>query len=118
MHVLLSWLVLSLAVWLTAMVLPGFEVRGFKGAIVVSALFGLLSWGLGHVLFFVIGIGTLGLGFLLAFITRWFVTALLLKLTDALSESLKIESFKTAFVGALIMSGLGTLAQMALHVIG
>lgn len=115
MHVLLSWLVLSFAVWLTAMILPGFDVRGFKGAVVVSALFGLLSWALGHLLFFIIGIGTLGLGFLLAFLTRWIVMALLLKLTDALSDSLKIKSLKTAFFGALIMSGLGTLGQMALH---
>ncbi len=117
MHILLSWLVLSVAVYLTAVVLPGFEVRGFGGAAVVAAVFGLLNWLLGWVLFVVIGLGTLGLGFLLAFLTRWIVMALLLKLTDALLDSLKIRSLGMAFVGAAVMSLLGTAGQWAVHLL-
>jgi putative membrane protein len=111
MDLLLSWLVLSVSVWLTAAILPGFEVRGFWGAVKVAALFGLLNWLIGWFIFFMIGVGTLGLGFLLAFITRWLVSALLLKLTDAFSSSLKIASFGRAFLAAMVMSGIGTLAE-------
>src|SRR5262245_14922117 len=104
MHMLASWLVLSVAVWLTAAVLPGFEVRGFKGAVIVAAIFGLLSWLLAKFLFGVIAFGTLGIGLLFAFLTRWLVMTLLIMLTDAISDHLKIKNFGTAALGALIMS--------------
>jgi putative membrane protein len=115
MGILLSWLVLSLSVWLTAMILPGFSVNGAYGAVKVAALFGLLNWLLGKLIFVVIGIGTLGIGFLLAFLTRWIVNAILLKITDALSSSLKIKSFGYALLAALVMSGFGTLAEYAIR---
>jgi len=117
MEILLSWLVMSIAVWLTAVLLPGFEVRGFGGAVIVAAVFGLLNWLLGWLLFVVIGLGTLGLGFLMAFLTRWLVMALLLKLTDALLDSLEIRSLGMAFLGAAVMSLLGTAGQWAVHLI-
>jgi len=114
-HILLSWLVLSVAVWVTAAILPGFRVNGFGGAVRVAALFGILNWLLGWLIFVVLGVATLGLGFLLAFITRWIVMALLLKLTDALSSNFKVQSFGTAVIGALLMSGIGTLAEYGLR---
>jgi uncharacterized membrane protein YvlD (DUF360 family) len=70
---------------------------------------------LGKLVFVLIGIGTLGLGFLLAFVTRFVATALLLKLTDSLSDSLEIKNFRTAFVAALIVSATGTVAEWALQ---
>ncbi len=115
MHLLLSWLVLSVSFWITAAILPGFQVKSFGGAIGVAALFGILNWLLGWFIFVVLGIATLGLGFLLAFITRWIVMAVLLKLTDALSSNFKVKSFGTAVIGALLMSGIGTLAEYGLR---
>ena len=111
MGLIISWLVLALAVWVTAMILPGFKVKGFRGALIVAIVFGLLNWALGWVLFVVIGVGTLGLGFLLAFVTRWVVDAILLKMTDALMDSLTIKGFGWAMAAALIMSLVGTFAE-------
>lgn len=111
MELLASWFVLALAIWLTAILLPGFEVRGAKGALLVAAVFGLLNWLLGWLLSLFIGIATLGLGFLLAFLTRWLVNAILLKLTDALMKDLTIRSFKVALVGALLMSFFGSVGE-------
>lgn len=115
MRMLLSWLVLSISVWVTAGILPGFRVNGFGGAIRAAAVFGILNWLLGWLIFVVLGIATLGIGFLLAFITRWFVMALLLKFTDSLSSSLKIKDFSTAIVGALLIAGIGTVAEYGVH---
>ncbi len=115
MHIVVSWLVLSLAVWVTALILPGFKVRGVGGALVVGAIFGLLNWLLGWLFFVIIGLGTLGLGFLLAFITRWIVDAIILKITDALTDRLEIRSFGWAMAAALVMSLVGTAAEYALH---
>ena len=114
MSMFLSWLILSISVWLTAAILPGFEVTSFWGAIKVAALFGLLNFFLGWLLFVVLGIATLGIGFLLAFLLRWLVNAVLLKITDAFSTSLRIKSFGTALIGAFLMSGIGSLGEFAL----
>jgi putative membrane protein len=111
MSIVLSWLILSFAVWLTAVVLPGFHVKSFGSAIVVAALFGILNFVLGWILFAVLTVATLGLAWLLAFITRWIINAILLKLTDSLTDRLKIDSFAWALAGALMMSALGTLGE-------
>jgi putative membrane protein len=111
MSLILSWLILSLAVWVTAMVLPGFHVKNFSSAIMVAAIFGVLNFFLGWLLFAVFTIATLGLAWLLAFITRWIINAILLKLTDALTDRLRIDSFGWALAGAALMSLLGTLGE-------
>ena len=117
MAILLSWLVMTAAFWLTARVLPGFSVKGFRGALIVAAVFGIVNWLIGWLLFVVIGVASLGIGFLLAFLTRWLVNAILLKLTDSLSSNLSIRSFPTALIGALLLSLFATLTQWVLGVV-
>jgi putative membrane protein len=108
---ILSWLILSAAVWVTAMILPGFHVKSFGSAILVAALFGVLNFLLGWLFMVVFTIATLGLALLLAFITRWIVNAIVLKLVDALTDHLTIDSFGWALLGALMMSALGTVGE-------
>jgi putative membrane protein len=110
-NLILSWLILSLAVWLTAEVLPGFHVKGFGSAVLVAALFGVLNYLLGWLFFVVLTIATLGLALLFAFITRWVINAIILKLTDALTDHLTIDSFGWALGGAFMMSALGTIGE-------
>ena len=114
MELLISWLILSLAVWVTALVLLGFHIKNFGGAVLVAAIFGVLNTLIGWLLFTLLAIATLGLALLLAFITRWIVMAILLQFTASLTGALKIDSFGQAFLGALIMSAVGTLAQWLL----
>lgn len=111
MSLLVSWLVMSIAVWLTAALLPGFHIKGFGSAILVAALFGLLNMLIGWLLFAVLAIATLGIGVLLAFITRWIVNAILLKIVDAMTDHLTIDGFRWALGGALVMSLLTTLGE-------
>jgi putative membrane protein len=111
MSLLLSWVILSVAVWITAVILPGFHVKSFGGAFVVAAVFGILNYLLGWIFFVFFAIGTLGLALLLAFLTRWIINAILLKLTAALTDALKIDSFGWALGGALLMSVLGTAGE-------
>lgn len=111
MDMLISWVILSLAVWITAIVLPGFHVKGFVSAFIVAAIFGILNFLLGWLFFTVFTIATLGLAWLLAFITRWIINAILLMLTDALTSHLRIDGFRWALLGALMMSAVGTVAQ-------
>lgn len=111
MELLLSWLILAFAVWLTAAVLPGFHVKGFGSALLVAAVFGVLNFLLGWLLFAVFTVITLGIAWLLAFITRWIIDAIVLKLTDSLTDHLSIDSFGWALGGALMMSLIGTVGE-------
>jgi putative membrane protein len=115
MSLVLTWLISSAAVWLTAQILPGFTVNGFKGALISSAVIGLLEVLVGWLLFFVIGIGTLGIGFLLAFVTHVVVTAILILLTDRITTSLKVRSFGTAFIGAIMIGAVSSVLTRVLH---
>jgi putative membrane protein len=117
MSLILSWLILSFAVWLTAAVLPGFHVKSFGSALLVAAIFGLLNFLLGWLLFAVFTIATLGLAWLLAFITRWIINAILLMLTDRLTDHLTVDSFGWALVGALMMSAIGTLGEWLVRLV-
>lgn len=111
MELLLSWLILSVAVWVTDAVLPGFHVKSFGSAVLVAAIFGILNFLLGWLLFAVFTVVTLGIAWLLAFVTRWIINAILLVLTDKLTDHLKIDSFGWALGGALMMSLIGTVGE-------
>ncbi len=114
MNLLLSWLILSVSVWVTAAILPGIKVRSFGGAIWAAAIFGVLNALLGWLFFTVFAIATLGLAWLLAFLTRWIINAILLSLTGKLTDALEVRSFGSALVGALVMSLVGTFLQWLL----
>lgn len=111
MGLLLTWVILSVSVWVTAVVLPGFHVKSFGSAFIVAAIFGVLNFFLGWIFFTIFAIGTLGIAILLAFLTRWIINAILLKMTDALSDALEIDSFGWALGGALMMSVLGSAGE-------
>jgi putative membrane protein len=115
MGFVLSWLILSLAVWVTAIVLPGFHVKSPGSALLVAAIFGVLNFLLGWLFFVVFAVATLGLAILLAFVTRLVINAILLAITDALTDHLTIDHFGWALGGALMMSVLGTLGEWALR---
>jgi len=111
MTLLLSWLILTVAVWLTAVLLPGFHVKSFGSAIIVAALVGVFNFLIGWLLFAFFTVATLGIAWLLAFITRWIIDAIILKLVDAMSDRLKIDGFGWALAGAFVMSLIGTLGE-------
>jgi putative membrane protein len=111
MGLLISWLIYSLAVWLTAVILPGFHVRSIGSAFLVAAIFGVLNFLLGWLFFAVFAIATLGIAILLSFITRWIINAIMLKITDAMTDALKIDNFGWALGGALLMSLLGSVGE-------
>ena len=118
MSFLLSWLVLALAVWATAALMPSVQLRDFPSAVITAAVFGLLNFFLGWLFMVVFGIVTLGIAWLLSFVTRWLIDAILLKLTDSLFEGFHIETFGSALLAALLMSGFGTLGQWLLASLG
>jgi putative membrane protein len=118
LSLLLSWLVLSLSVYVVSELLPGVILRKPADAIIVAALLGIVNLLIGWLLFFVIGVVTLGIGFLLAFVTRWIVGAIILMLVAAMTERLEVRGFGTALLAALLMSLIGTVAETAIRTLG
>lgn len=109
---LISWLILSCSVWLTSKVVPGFELEeGFGNAVLIAAMFGVLNATLGFVLFHLIGITTLFIGYILAFVTRAIVSAIVLTIVDKMSDKLKIESFPVAIASGIAISIGGAIGD-------
>ena len=115
MDLIISWLIMTFAVWLTAAVLPGFHVRDMGSAFIVAAIFGILNFLLGWLLFALIAVATLGIGLLLAFITRLIVNAILLTVTDKITDRLTIDSFGWSVGGAALISLISTAAEWLLR---
>jgi len=112
----ISWAVATLAMWAASHFLDGIEIKGgVLGHVITAGVFGLLNVLVGWLLFMVLGLATMGLGFVFAFITRLVVTAIVLKITDAVSSKLTVSGFGTALVAALIMSVVTGVTEWALQ---
>ena len=114
MTLLINWLAFALAFLVASWVIPGFKVRGVGGAFVGAAPFGVLGFLLGWLLYALLGVATLGIGFLFGFITRWVVSAIILLLADALSSKVEVKGFGSALLAALVISVIGTGAEQLL----
>ncbi len=115
MNLLLSWLVQSLAVWAASQIVPGVSVPSFSAAIIVAAILGLINFLLGALIFNVLAIGTLGLGYLLAFVTRWVTSAILLKIVAAMTDKLQLSGFSAAMIAALVIAIIGAAGDRLLN---
>jgi putative membrane protein len=103
---LIKWALLAVAFAITAWLLTGMEVSGgFWGYVWVSALFGIVNAVVGtilRILTFPLTLLTLGL-FLIV------INALMLELTDWLSDHLSIDEFWWTAIWAAIILSLATV---------
>jgi putative membrane protein len=110
----IAWLILTLGVLAAAKLVPGVSVPDFWDAVIVAAVFGILNVLLAKLLFILFGVLTLGIGFLFFFITFWVINAILLKMTDVLTERMTIRGFGSALLAALVISIVGALGHMVI----
>jgi len=103
-HLFARWLLMSIAVWITAKVVPGIRIKSVGSAVVVAAVYGILNTLLGRVLWF--------LTFPLAVITLGVaVNAVLLWITDKLVDELEIDGVVPLFLGAGVMGVVNWLLR-------
>lgn len=98
-------LINSIAVFLTAKLLDGVEIKSFLSAVVVAILLALVNTFIKPVIVFVtlpVTILTLGLFILV-------INALMLMLVDALTDGFKIKSFAWAVIFSIFLSILNAL---------
>ncbi|MGA3098401.1 MAG: phage holin family protein [Bryobacteraceae bacterium] len=99
-HILVSWLVSALALWIVAQIIPGIRISGFSSALLATIVIALVNATLGPVLrflFFPVTLLTLGL-FLLA------LNALLLKLASVFTPGFEVRGFLAALLGSLVLT--------------
>lgn len=100
LHILVSWLITAISLFLVAKMNVGVEVPDFKAALWGAAVFGLVNGIIGPVLrFFAFPLTLLTFG-----LFSLVVNAGLLALTAYFSSSLKVGGFWSAVIGALLLS--------------
>jgi uncharacterized membrane protein YvlD (DUF360 family) len=106
-----AWLVGALSVWTVAWLLPGVALHGAGSALLVAAVIALLNAVLPPVLAALRLPYMLVAGFLLVLIAD----ALLLRAAaDLLSDDVRVDSFGTALLAALLISAVSMVIQILL----
>jgi putative membrane protein len=112
---LIRWALLGVAFAITSWVLPGMDVvGGFWAYVWVSAIFGIVNAVIGtilRILTFPLTVLTLGLFSVV-------VNAILLEITDGLTDRLFIDSFWwTAILAAIVMSVVSMILDTLLDAV-
>jgi putative membrane protein len=106
MGFLLELLFDALVLLILAKVMPTVHVRSYGTAVGVALVIAILNATIGAIIRFPLNLITF---FLLSFIIRLIVTALMIKLADVFFRGFRVESFTTALIMAVILALAGTL---------
>ena len=104
MRLLVRWLINAISLLIVAYFVPGFEVRGLGAALIAALIIGLVNSTLGlllKVLTLPLTIVTFGL-FLIV------INAIMLKMAAAVTPGFAVQSWRAAFIGALLLSLITT----------
>ena len=107
LHLITSWLLSALALWIVAQVIPGIVVRDFGSAFIAAAVIAIVNFFVGpvlKVLAFPFILVTLGLFLLL-------INALLLKLASLFTPGFKVHGVLSAVLGSLILTILTSVLR-------
>lgn len=116
MALLISWLTVAVGLWIADKLLSGFDIAGdWKSYALVAALLGVLQFLLGWLIYVVLGVATLGLGFLFSFVTRLVASAIVLLIVDKLSRRMTVRGFVPALLAAIIISLTSSLVDFVLR---
>lgn len=109
---LVSWALAAAALLLADRLFEGVRLRGdFADALWVAACFSLLSFLLSWLIFGLLGIVTLGIGFLFSFITQLVTAAIVVRLTSALSSRFSVSGFAPALGTAVLLALAGEIGH-------
>jgi putative membrane protein len=97
---LINWLLSALAVWVVSRLIPGFHVTSIPAALIAALVIGFVNATLGALLKLI----TLPLTILTLGIFWFVINALMLELASAVVSGFRIDSFASAFWGAIVLS--------------
>jgi putative membrane protein len=103
MGMLLRWVITAVALYLTALIVPGVRVAGFAGAMLAALVLGILNVLLRPLVLLV----TLPLNILTFGLFTFAVNALMLYFVARLTHQIVLESVLAAFAAAVVLSAVG-----------
>jgi putative membrane protein len=106
MHFIINLLISAGVLMLLAYLMPQVEIKSFGTAIIVAILIGLLNATVGFLLRLPLNILTLGL---LSFFVKLLVSAVVIKIADALVGGFKVRGFLAALILAAGIALASTL---------
>ncbi len=105
------WLVNALALYITALLLPGFQLRGVIATLVAAAILGIVNAIIRPLLLIL----TLPLTVVTLGLFTFVINALMLLLTSAIVPGFAIRGFGWALVGAILLSVISFLLTHLIH---
>lgn len=112
--ILVGWLTATLGLWLASRLLDGVRLTSFGDAVWAGALLGILQALLTQLIFVILVVGTLGIGLLFWFVTRWVASAIVILIVAALSSRLEVRGFWAALVTSFIVALTGSVVRWLL----
>jgi putative membrane protein len=100
MRHLLNWALSALAVWVVSHLIPGFHVNGPVAALIAALVIGFINATLGvflKIVTFPLTLLTLGIFWLV-------INAVMIELASAIVPGFHVDTFGTAFWGAIVLS--------------
>jgi putative membrane protein len=106
-HLLLSWLISALSLWLTAQIVPGIRIAGFGTAIIGTVVIAVVNATIGVVLKII----SFPLTFLTLGLFLFVINACLLKLASMLVPGFVVRGFLAALLGSILITVLNEILR-------
>lgn len=113
-RVLIGWLLSAAAFLAVSKILPGFRIRSFGTALVVSAVYSILHIVLHFILFEVLWILTIIPIILTLGVIFFVVNAIILWFTDKIVEDFNIDSTATLIIAAVLLTVVNWIIRFVL----
>ena len=113
-RILIGWLLSAAAFLAVSKILPGFRIRSFGTALVVSAVYSILHLVLHFILFEVLWILTIIPVILTLGIIFFVVNAIILWFTDKIVEDFNIDSTATLIIAAVLLTIVNWIIRFVL----
>ena len=107
MSIVVNILLLSVAIFAVANLLPAIHIRGFGTAVIVAVVYSIVNFFLGW-LFFLLSLPFIIITFGLF---KFVINAMLLWITDKMIEGFRIDGFGWTLVAAFLIAVLDTILR-------
>lgn len=110
LHIILIWILSAIALLITSRLVKGFELRGFKTAMIASFVIGFLNAVIKPVLFIL----TLPINILTLGLFTFVLNAIVLRIAAGFLSSFEIDGWITAVKAAVILMIVQLLLNLVL----
>jgi putative membrane protein len=107
LHILVSWLVSALALWIVAQMIPGIHVSGFGDALLATVVIAVVNAVIGPILKLL----ALPFIFLTLGLFLLIINAFLLWLASLVTPGFQVRGFLSALAGSLVLTILTAILR-------